>query len=116
VSNEARYKLIQEQRKRYGAPQNDRESRDGCGQSNPFQHWQQNVYKVDPEEDVAEVTQSVVKYIWFIWCISDMSGFENDIDETNAQVTSRETVKPTILFTNTEAPDEEDPNHALKME
>jgi hypothetical protein len=45
-----------------------------------------------------------------------MSGFEKDIDETNAQVTSRETVKSTILFTNTEAPDKEDPNHALKME
>ncbi len=48
--------------------------------------------------------------------ISDMSGFENDNDETTALVTSREQVKPTILFTNAEEPDEEEPDHAPKME
>jgi hypothetical protein len=48
--------------------------------------------------------------------ISDMSQFEHSVAEENAPMTSREPVKPTILFTNVEDPDEKTANYTPEME
>ncbi len=93
----------------------------GCCDQSYQSHWQlPNAYKTDSDlkQDVAEVTNSGVEGFSteIADAISDISGFEKDIDETNAPVTLREPMNPTILFTNAEETDEEDPDHVPKME